>query len=1029
MLATNLLRRFRRLLSIMLLLVTAISCGGGGGGSGGSNPPPTPPSAPNASFSTNPTSGTAPVEVQFTDSSTQGSSAITTWAWDFGDNNTSDEQSPSHAYTDAGTYTVTLTVTNSTGNDSAESYITIAQNMPPVVEAAAVYRAYPGFTIERSIAASDPEGAALTYSSANLPTGAVLDAVTGVLSWTPTDTQVGPIYVDVTVADAAEQSTESTLVFQIVPVDNCVVAACDSATGCDFDAKPIDQSCCIAEPEVRIAEPDAAEGVLHIGQNTRGFGRLQHCDPLQVATFAQGGANISLHFEARSVEDSSPVTITAHLETADEVIFEGTQEPELQPRPDGFSHALGLTFQLGGVANVFSLEGQEAALSATLTDSEGVVLEKELRLRLTFDETPDLQNPDQTVAPADDIGCIGCHRPHDPETDTRKGIETPHPWAELSCTDCHGGNNEVATFDEAHVFPAEGETAYIRNIPYDKLNEVSSEYIRFINPGDLRVAEQSCGSGSPASGGSGCHQSIVENVPFSVMSTYAGHYKLPRFMAGAQGRDPTLAAIDIEDPNWDPDTAHAGTVAALSALREPEEGEDRSSIIAAQDIYLAKSCPTCHLNDFGPNDGAGKYRSSGCTACHMVYDDSGISQSDDPAIVGYFPPHPIRHEITVDIPTKQCAHCHFQGGRIGLAFQGIREGGFSSANTPENAQPLENSIYGHSPNFYFSDEDTTNTTDETPPDLHFTAGMVCADCHVGSDVHGDGKLYASEQDQVGIRCEDCHGTVRDSITEDPADGLFKNSKGYALKSLSRSEDRIVLDLKLQDYDLEVPQIAEILESGRNPRMTEAMGVNEDDFSHTDSMEFYTCHNTWRQTCFGCHISVNDDVEQLNFTTGEVSRGGISVSRDNYSTEFLALGMNTRGKMSPLCSSMSVFLSYRSDRRFQYRDKVRKTEEGTTGFGWNPFQHHTTQRTPIHCDSCHSVGSVDNPTNADKLNETYGFGNGQVIETDDEGTSYDLTGFLDEDGNLTSTFPHPRTGPVPADIRERARAVIVEPAPE
>jgi hypothetical protein len=76
-----------------------------------------------------------------------------------------------------------------------------------------------------------------------------------------------------------------------------------------------------------------------------------------------------------------------------------------------------------------------------------------------------------------------------------------------------------------------------------------------------------------------------------------------------------------------------------------------------------------------------------------------------------------------------------------------------------------------------------------------------------------------------------------------------------------------------------------------------------------------------------------------------------------------------------------------------------------------------------------VGSVDNPTNADKLNETYGFGNGQVIETDDEGTSYDLTGFLDEDGNLTSTFPHPRTGPVPANIRERARAVIVEPAPE
>jgi len=56
--ATNLLRRFYRLVSFMLLLVTAIGCGGGGG-SGGSNTPPAPPSAsvPNASFSTNPTSG------------------------------------------------------------------------------------------------------------------------------------------------------------------------------------------------------------------------------------------------------------------------------------------------------------------------------------------------------------------------------------------------------------------------------------------------------------------------------------------------------------------------------------------------------------------------------------------------------------------------------------------------------------------------------------------------------------------------------------------------------------------------------------------------------------------------------------------------------------------------------------------------------------------------------------------------------------------------------------------------------------
>ena len=1013
-------------IGITSMLIVITGCGGSGSG-GTPAAPPTPTLS--ASFTVSAASGTAPFEVSFSDTSNAGGSTITRWDWDFGSEDSSDQQNPTYTFTEAGTYTVRLTVTTSAGQDSSELEITVAQNMPPEVVSSGVYRAYPGFSIEFPINATDPEGTSVTFNSSNLPAGAELDATTGLLTWVPTDNQLGPVYIDVAIDDEAEQRAETTLVFQIVPLDTCVDPMCDAATGCEFITKPIDQPCCTGDPEIRVAEPDEPDdGVLHVGQNTRGFGRLQHCDKLQIATFAQGGANISLHFEARSIDNGNPVMIAAMLNTVDATIFDATQEAALQPRPDGFSHALGLTFQLGAIANVFSLEGQEAALSTTLTDADGVTLARDLRVRLTFEETPDLLNPDQIVAPADNTGCIGCHRPRDPMTGERVGIKDPHPGVELACTDCHGGNNDVATYDEAHVFPENGPS-YIRNLAYDKLNEVDPDYVRFVNPGDLRVASQSCGSGSSAGEGTGCHQSIVDTVPFSVMSTYAGHYKLPRFMAGAQGRNPTLAAADIEDVLFDPDTAPAGTVASLTALREPEAGVERSSLIAAQDIYLAKSCPTCHLNDFGPNDGAGKYRSSGCTACHMVYDDDGLSQSADPAIVGYFPPHPISHELTTNIPTEQCSHCHFQGGRIGLAYRGIREGGFSSANTPDNAEPLAKSIYGHAPGFYFTDEDTTNPPDETPPDLHFIAGLVCADCHVGSDVHGDGKLYASEHAQVGIRCEDCHGTVRESIVEDPADGQFKNSKGHALRALSRDGDRILLDLKMQNDDLAVPQIADILASGRNPRMVEAMGVNEDGFAHPDSLECYTCHNTWRQTCFGCHISVNDDVAQLNFTTGEVSQGGISVSRDNYSTDFLALGMNERGKISPLCSSMSIFMSYRIDRRFQYRDRVRKTAEGTTGFGWNPFQHHTTQRAPIHCDNCHSVGSVAEPENKAQLNETYGFGNGQFMETDDEGVEYDLSGFLDADGNLISTFPHPQTGPVPAEIRERALSVIVEAAPQ
>jgi PKD repeat protein len=74
-----------------------------------------PPAAPTAGFSAAPTSGPAPLTVQFTDTST---GAPTAWAWDFGDGGSSTAQHPSHTYTAAGTYTVTLTAANSAGSDT-----------------------------------------------------------------------------------------------------------------------------------------------------------------------------------------------------------------------------------------------------------------------------------------------------------------------------------------------------------------------------------------------------------------------------------------------------------------------------------------------------------------------------------------------------------------------------------------------------------------------------------------------------------------------------------------------------------------------------------------------------------------------------------------------------------------------------------------------------------------------------------------------------------------------------------------------
>lgn len=61
---------------------------------------------PVADFSATPTSGKAPLKVQFTDKSTGD---VTSWKWTFGDGTQSTARNPSHTYQKGGTYTVGLT--------------------------------------------------------------------------------------------------------------------------------------------------------------------------------------------------------------------------------------------------------------------------------------------------------------------------------------------------------------------------------------------------------------------------------------------------------------------------------------------------------------------------------------------------------------------------------------------------------------------------------------------------------------------------------------------------------------------------------------------------------------------------------------------------------------------------------------------------------------------------------------------------------------------------------------------------------
>ena len=326
----------------------------------------------------------------------------------------------------------------------------------------------------------------------------------------------------------------------------------------------------------------------------------------------------------------------------------------------------------------------------------------------------DLMRQTAEEAAAKSQSCTQCHT----------GVSDMHQkeTVRLGCTDCHGGNAAAVDKRCAHVqprFPNAWTSSANPVRSYTLLNQESPRFVRFINPGDLRVAHLSCGN---------CHAKEVLQVRKSMMTHGAmlwgaalynnGSYPLKsvRFgesysMNGAPQRLQTVPPPSDDEvlfkgvvPYLDPlprfEVGHPGNVLRIferggrflpdsgSPERLEENGRPRARVsvrgFGTQNrvdpvlVSLTKTRlldPT--LNFLGTNDHAGDYRSSGCTACHVIYANDrspvhsgpyaakghrGLSFSPDPMIPKNEPGHPIEHKFTRAIPSSQCIVCHVHPG-------------------------------------------------------------------------------------------------------------------------------------------------------------------------------------------------------------------------------------------------------------------------------------------------------------------------------------------------------------------------------
>jgi hypothetical protein len=247
------------------------------------------------------------------------------------------------------------------------------------------------------------------------------------------------------------------------------------------------------------------------------------------------------------------------------------------------------------------------------------------------------------------------------------------------------------------------------------------EFVRFLNPGDLRVAQTTCGS-------SECHSAETKGAMNSMMTHGAMLWGAALYNNGgfpikdanfgesysANGGPQSLIQIPQPSaeqkrlkgilpfldplPRWE--ISQPGNILRVferggrrrleTGLPDrdedpgkPDKGLSARGLGTAQrtdPVYLGLQKtrlldPT--LNFLGTNDHPGDYRSSGCTACHVIYANDrdpkhsafynsagnrGMSQSADASIPKDESGHPIKHQLTSRIPTSQCMICHMHPG-------------------------------------------------------------------------------------------------------------------------------------------------------------------------------------------------------------------------------------------------------------------------------------------------------------------------------------------------------------------------------
>jgi len=587
-----------------------------------------------------------------------------------------------------------------------------------------------------------------------------------------------------------------------------------------------------------------------------------------------------------------------------------------------------------------------------------------------------------------------------------------HPQVQMmchstSCIDCHLGHGDNPDKPGAH----EGMIA---------------------NPSDFTNPAFACGR---------CHERQTRQVNRTLMATAAGIINQTRFLWGAQ--QDVMARYAVRE---------------VDGLKALPRGDESGSLV---DDLLRRRCLRCHLESNGVIGSAGPQNDdtpagAGCAACHVLNETNGIAPNEQLIAPGT-PGSSQSHRVSTAIPTSQCLRCH-NGNRVGADYAGLFERDHSFAYNFEALDPdSAPHLMKHSYHYLL-------------PDVHYERGMHCIDCHPVEELMGEGKIHSQSQDQVEVRCADCHGlpgklprtrqvpasdirALRAAQSNGHYDleagrRVIETSGGHLLTNTAQRDGAFFLTSKVDGKVHRIPVL------GSEPTGTEPL--NHRIPGHLERMECSACHAAWTFQDLGLHLVRLDypdygpwgwltsqgdaqvrEVLESNFLKPReqwvaprsrdwlTGRSEIGVWLGGYSMrrwEGRILGMDYRGLVSAMRPQYQYWLSWVDSRGKTLLDStIPRLSDGRAALAWNPYAPHTIRTQTAHCWDCHgnprAMGLGPTVIRA-KDGRRAGLGRSQA---DGLGIDFDLDQVINDRGQPVQTVSRVGAGFLNAEQLERMSA--------